>query len=96
MVSRLSAFLSSSSHNPVTSCLIFKTYVSKFTLRLLITTKHTSFICRVSKSNKAYAKLYAFFGTLDVSYKAWLGTNINCQNQSETLESTLRNNLFFI
>ena len=60
LVSRLGAFLSSSSQNSVNFCSIFKNKVSKSKLKILLKdkdTEHHLFIYLVSKLNNTCTKL---------------------------------------
>ena len=60
LVSRLGAFLSSSCHNSVNFCSIFKIRCQN--LSFFHQTKHNFFICLVSKLNNNCSKLCTFLG----------------------------------
>ena len=76
VVSRLSAFLSSSYHNSVNFCLIFRNYISKSKLRLLLSNE--TYIGNIFnfKVEQGLCKVgYSFWDTLYQKSKAYLRPN---------------------
>ena len=69
LVSRLSAFLSSMSHNSVNVCSILKIRCRNLSQTFSCQTKHDLFIYLLSELNNTCIKLCNFFGTPGILYK---------------------------